>query len=80
MRCTVGKDVGIAACRGPVQISRVAEQVGRSPEQFDTAAVLFFFQDFGNRIEIAMRFGQVATFGSDVTVVECVVGGLQFFE
>ncbi len=76
----IGKHIGVATGCRAVHESRIAEHVGRAPQQLDTAPLLFLFQDIGDRVQVAVRFRQRAAFGRDVAIMKRVVGCLQFLK
>ena len=67
-----GEHVGVRAGGRAVHEAAVAEQVRRAPEQLDAGALLLFLEHFHDRVEIAVRLGEVRAFGGDVAIVERV--------
>ena len=67
-----GEGVGVAACGGAVHVTRIAEQVGRAPEQLDAGPLLLLLEHFDDRVEVLVRFGQRRAFRGDVAVVEAI--------
>ena len=67
-----GKRVGIGAGGRAMHVARIAEQVGRSPEQLDAGSLLLTLQGLHHRIEIAIGLGERFAFGRDVAIVEAI--------
>ena len=49
LRRGVGEDLGVAARGRTVHVARIAEQVGRAPEQLDAGPLLFFLEHLRRR-------------------------------
>lgn len=67
-----GEDVGIARSRGTVNVTLVAEEVGRTPEQFDTGTLLLLLEDGDDAIEVSIALAEVRAFRCYVAIVEAV--------
>ena len=59
-----GEHVGIAAGGRAVHVARIAEQVGRAPQQLDAGPLLLFLEHLDDRVEIAIRLGEVCPSGA----------------
>ena len=66
----VGKGLGVAARGRAVHVARIAEEIGRAPEQLDAGPLLLFFEHLDDGVEILVRLGEVRAFGRDVAIVE----------
>ena len=55
-----------------MHVARIAEQVGRAPQQLDAGPLLFLFEHLDDRVEIAVRLGQRGPFGGDIAIVKGV--------
>ena len=53
-----------------MHVTRIAEQVGRAPEQLDAGPLLLLLEHLHHRIEVAIRLGEVRALGSHVAIVE----------
>ena len=53
-----------------VHVARVAEQVGRAPEQLDAGPLLLLLEHLDDGVEVAIRFGEGRAFRGDVAIVE----------
>lgn len=51
---TISKDVGIATCRSTVHKSRIAEEIGRAPKEFNPSLLLVLFERLGDSIKIGV--------------------------
>ena len=80
LRAGMGKHLGVAGSRGAMRVARMRKQVGCSPQQLDAGALLFFLEHLGDGIEVAVRFGKVATFRRNVAVVPAVIRCAKFFD
>ena len=67
-----GKDVKVGAGGRPVHVSRVGEEVGGAPEEFDAGARLFVLKDFYDLVEVSVAFLEVVAFGRDIAIVKGV--------
>jgi hypothetical protein len=62
-----------------VNETRMDKEAGRGPKEFNSGALLFFFQDLNDLIEIAVRFCEAGPFRCDVPIVKGVKGRTEFF-
>ena len=74
----MGKHFGVGAGGRAMHVARMAEQVGRSPQQADAGPLLLLLEDFGDRIEVAIGFGQRGSFRRNIPIVERVEWHAQF--
>ena len=72
LRSREREGVEIGTRRRAVHISRVAEKVGRAPEQLDAGACLFVLQDLDDLVEVGVALFECFSLGRDVAVVERV--------
>ena len=76
----VGEHVGVGIrCRAS-RIARVAEQVGRAPEQLDAAFLHGAAHVFADGQQVLLRLGERLAFGGHIAVVEAVVGHGELLE
>ena len=72
-----GEGVGVAACGRAVHVARIAEQVGRAPEQLDAGPLLLLLDDLDDGVEVLVGLGQRLALGGDVAVVEAEERGAE---
>lgn len=72
LRRGVCESIGIATGSRAVYVARVAEQVGRSPQQANASAVLFLLEHLGHGVEILMALGERLALGGHVPIVKAV--------
>ena len=68
-----GYDVEVGVRGSAVHIALVAEDIGRTPQQFDTRLLLFLFQVGYDFLQIGFVFLDGVGLGTEVHVVEAVV-------
>ena len=73
----VGEGVGIGARGGAVDIARIAEEIGRAPQQLDAGPLHLFLDDLDHGVEVLVGFGQRSALGGDVAIVEAEERGGQ---
>ena len=60
--------------------TRIDKEASSGPKEFNSGALLLFFQDLNDLIEIAVRFRQAGAFRCDVPVVKGVEGCAEFLD
>ena len=70
LRGGVGEHVRIGIGRGARHVARMAEQIGRAPQQLDAGRLHLLGEDVGHLGEVAAEFGEARAFRHDVLVVE----------
>ncbi len=73
LRRGVGEDLRIGIGRCARHVARVREQIGGAPQQFDAGVGLQLLGEFGDAVQIRVALTEVATFGSDIAIVEAPV-------
>ncbi len=75
-----GKRVGVAAGRGAVHVARIAEQVGRAPEQLDAGPLLLFLHHLHHGVQVLVGLRQVLPFRGHVAIMKGVVRRTEFVD
>ena len=80
LRSGVGEDLGVGIGRGSALVARVAEQIGRAPQESDAGLFLERRGLIRERVEVRAERREAVTLRSDVPVMEAVVRGADLGE
>ena len=80
LRRRVGKHLGIGVRRRARQVTSMAEEVGRAPQELDAGALHLALHAFEDAVEVRVALPERGPLGRDVAIVEGEVGRTELLE